>query len=313
MEPNEIYCPEYGIVLKEEGEGRGNYSADILSEYDKSEIVIPEEIDGMRIIGLKCLNVPNVAVRKKRLSRFVKYVQFGIGRFGGRFLEIGIDGENPYLKSDGKELYAKNGELIFFYAVGCKRLEALHIPHSVQAIGEFAFPITEAFGEITVDEHHPRFTAENGVLYSKCKTRLIFAPPCVVKKSFTVPDFVKKIGSMAFYDNPDLEGIILPPGVSIIEKEAFYGCHRLRRINFENVKLIEECAFNGCSDLTDIELFCDDLEALTGLFDVGAINESNAAWLIGVAAECHSPEFTAHFLELKNKRFPDPIDKFDLD
>lgn len=142
---------------------------------------------------------------------------------------------------------------------GCKNLETLHIPSSVEEIGIYAFPNTGAFREITVDADNPYYTAENGVLYSKDKTRLIFAPPKAAGKRFAVPDFVKTIGGSAFEGSPDLEEVILPPSVSVIEQRAFYGCQKLCSINLENVKLIDSYAFESCSRLIGVELFCEEL------------------------------------------------------
>lgn len=114
MKNEEVKCPEYGIVIKEEKAGSGRYYADFLPEYNEPELVIPEEIGGMKIVGLKCLKLPGRAVRRIRLSRLVESIQFGLERFGGRFLEIEIDERNPRLMTDGKALYSQKGELIFF-------------------------------------------------------------------------------------------------------------------------------------------------------------------------------------------------------
>lgn len=325
MEHKEVKCPEYGIVLKEQNPESGHYYADILPEYDKPEIDIPEEVNGMKITGLKCLNDFHHAVRMIRLSRAVEFVHFGFGKLSGRFLEIEIDKENPYIFTDGWAIYTKNGELTLFFAGGCTRyevlagtrvirnsafcqapnlrhlklprgvevidvnafsrmtalrdinipdgvrvlgsnaffgcnkLETLHIPKSVEEIGNFAFPKAGAFREITVDADNPHFAAENGVLYSKDKTRLISAPPKAAGKCFTVPDFVNTIGFGAFHSSPDLEEVILPPSVSAIEQSAFNSCRSLRRINLENVKRIVYLAFENCSQLTSVELFCEEL------------------------------------------------------
>lgn len=536
MIQTEVKCPEYGIVITEEKAGSGRYYADFLPEYDKPELVVPDEVNGRRIVGIKCQTLPNPAVRKIRLSWAVGYVEFGLQRFGGRYLELEIDDDNPCLMTDGKALYSKKGELIIFYAVGCrsyevlpgtrvikdgafwespnlrhiklprgveeirmraffkltalrdinipdtvrflgkkaffgcKRLEALHIPRSVQSIGECAFPISGALCKITLDPDNPHYSDENGVLYSKDKTRLVFVPPALVGKRFVVPDFVNTIGAGAFCDCSDLEEVILPPGVSVIEKRAFYGCFCLRSINLENVKRIEDRAFEQCSSLPSLVLPCDELglkafwncyqmrtvtlnglkksgtdpftpdlyelilyddadfsvislmfcecyptfitvrrretgeifyklfvssyngpgisqyfsekgfdferydssvegsfdyndtyfyqsmatiaflrlkyplglsehargfylsylidnaeeivcetteynkpELLPMFFDIGMITEHNAAELIAVSTRLHNPEFTAYFLELKNRYFPNPTDKFDLE
>lgn len=321
----EIKCPEYGIVVKEVYGGRVGYVADILPDCDKPEIYIPEEVDGKKIGGLWCLQELPRAVRKIRLSRSVMHISAPYRKLGGRFLELEIDSENPYIFTDGKAVYTKNGELRQFVAggcrsyevlegtreiaegafrrmknlrhlklprgleiihndafrkmtalrdinipdtvrvlgaeafAGCKRLETLHIPKSVTEIKEGAFPTAGAFREITVDADNPNYTAENGVLFSKDKTCLVFVPPKLAGKRFAVPDFVTTIGSGAFSNMHDLEEVILPPSVSDIEAHAFGSCFSLRRINLENVKRIDYIAFGRCTQLTSVELFCEEL------------------------------------------------------
>lgn len=322
----EIKCPEYGIVVKEVYGGRVGYVADILPDCDKPEIYIPEEVDGKKIGGLWCLQELPRAVRKIRLSRSVMHISAPYRKLGGRFLELEIDSENPYIFTDGKAVYTKKShKLVRFVAggcrsyevlegtreiaedafnnvpnlrhlklpsglemidndafrqmtalrdinipdsvrvlgkrafAGCKRLETLHIPKSVTEIKKGTFPTTGKFREITVDADNPNYTAENGVLFSKDKTRLIFAPPKVVGKRFAVPDFVTTIGSGAFSNMHDLEEVILPPSVSDIEAHAFGSCFSLRRINLENVKRIDFIAFERCTHLTSVELFCEEL------------------------------------------------------
>lgn len=63
---------------------------------------------------------------------------------------------------------------------------------------------------------------------------------------------ITKVKTKAFYNNRNLENIILPSSVEYIEDYAFYGCV-LTSVNLGNVlKQIKYCAFNGCNKLTTI-------------------------------------------------------------
>ena len=67
-----------------------------------------------------------------------------------------------------------------------------------------------------------------------------------------VPDTVRTIRAGAFKRSA-LQYILLPPGLEVIEDEAFARCENLRTINIpESVKKIGCSVFSGCGRLTDI-------------------------------------------------------------
>lgn len=65
----------------------------------------------------------------------------------------------------------------------------------------------------------------------------------------TVPSFITVIGENAFA-NGDVEQVILPNDLKIIEKAAFGWCEKLKEITFpEGLEVIDEFAFADCSSL----------------------------------------------------------------
>lgn len=333
LNPYEYKFRESGITIREETEGSGRYYAAFLPEYDKPVLTVPEELGNVKIVGIKFFDLTNPAVVKIRLSRAVEYIQFNWQRFGGRDLELEIADDNPYLKTDGKALYSRKGELLIFYAndctsyevlpgtrvikdgafwqtpnlrhiklpqgveeirmraffklpelrdinipdtvlflgrkafYGCDNLEALHIPGSVEVIGDRAFPRSTNFRELTVDPQNHCFTVHDGVLYTKDRSMLLFAPLSAVGKTFVVPGFVRTIGAYAFFDYSELEELVLHPRVSAIERSAFENCCSLTKINPENVGYIEDKAFKGCLHMRFSELSCEKVGCNS--FDLG--------------------------------------------
>ena len=68
-------------------------------------------------------------------------------------------------------------------------------------------------------------------------------------KHTTVPEFITIIGESAFA-NGDVEEVILPAGLKIIEKTAFGWCEHLKEIEFpDGLEIIDEFAFADCSSL----------------------------------------------------------------
>lgn len=110
--------------------------------------------------------------------------------------------------------------------VYCK-VTAFNIPGSVTSIGLYAF--REFSGSITVDAGNQNYSALDGVLFNKDKTKLIVCP---VSKTGTyeIPNSVAIIGGAAFFNCFGLTTIKIPKSVITIEYTAFSGCSGLKEI-----------------------------------------------------------------------------------
>lgn len=70
----------------------------------------------------------------------------------------------------------------------------------------------------------------------------------------TIPAGVKIIGKMCFAST-DVEEIVLPEGIEVIDTDAFAFCKKLKKINFpETLKVIGHGAFRGCFSLKTVIL-----------------------------------------------------------
>ena len=70
---------------------------------------------------------------------------------------------------------------------------------------------------------------------------------------YRIPDSVKKIGEMAFYNCKKLQSITIPRSVTSIGPEAFALCSNLRSITIpESVMRIGKNAFDHCKSLQSI-------------------------------------------------------------
>lgn len=137
----------------------------------------------------------------------------------------------------------------------------IFIPKKVKDIHEKAFGCCECLADIVVSEENEYYSAEDGVLYNKNKTELLFYSDGKNDKVYTIPKHIKKIGKSAFdklynsssYPYRMLGKIIIPENVEIISEAAFAGLDNLKVVEMHNgVKSIEKDAFKNCAKLEEV-------------------------------------------------------------
>lgn len=84
--------------------------------------------------------------------------------------------------------------------------------------------------EIEVEAGSNLFSSVDGVLFSRDGKILYSHPQANKRLSYTVPDGVEKIGSMAFFNNQNLTSIRISESVTVIESSAFQNCTNLESI-----------------------------------------------------------------------------------
>lgn len=203
--------------------------------------------------------------------------------------------ENPnYMSLDGV-LFSKDGTTLLkcpkgktgkytvpstvtkidFQAFDSSALTELVISEGVKTIGNYAF-WGSSIEKFTVADNNKSYTAVDGVLFNKAKSKLILCPSNKEGK-FIVPNTVTNIGSYAFSGCTKITEVSLPPSVSTISDgafmscgltsiviptkvtsigdSAFSGCSNLETVTFDsNIKTIKSYAFNRCQSLTQVTL-----------------------------------------------------------
>ena len=141
----------------------------------------------------------------------------------------------------------------------CTSLTSITLPASV------TFVDPEAFGscydlQINVEAGNANYSAQGGTLYNKDKTVLISHP---AGGTCTVADTVTTIGTRAFYYNEQLQSVVLPENLEIIEDEAFQQV-RLTTLSLPlSLQTIGNYSFFGCSNLESI-VIPDSVQSLGG-------------------------------------------------
>jgi hypothetical protein len=173
------------------------------------------------------------------------------------FSQLQVSNNNPYYTSDDGVLYSKNKDTLKFCPqakvgnlvipttvkniekdalISCYKLTSVYIPDSLKEFnpyvafsysnssqeGTFAFQKYSGLSEIIVSAGNLRYSSEDGVLYDKDKTTLIYCPPGKEGK-LVIPASVKKIVSKKkLCGCSKLTSVWIPDSVTDINENYFF-------------------------------------------------------------------------------------------
>ena len=152
---------------------------------------------------------------------------------------------------------------------GCTALQEIQIPTTVYQIATNAFAdcreevqgtahkagienpqkqvekLNDTLGQMGKNAQTAGYVICDGVLESYTGT----------EKVLRIPQWVQKIGRKALAYNENLTEVILPKGLTCIEKDAFAGCRNLKYVTIPlEVTEIGESAFYNCTSLKRVDL-----------------------------------------------------------
>jgi len=142
--------------------------------------------------------------------------------------------------------------------VNCTSLKSITIPNGVTNIvgmpasnnniqGIFVFDGCTNLTAINVDVANTTYSSNNGILYNKAKTIIIYAPKGI-SGSVTIPNSVTDIG-WAFIGCTNLASVIIPDSITKIEANAyggtFRGCTSLTSVTFQGTIKPDNFGFGG--------------------------------------------------------------------
>ena len=147
-------------------------------------------------------------------------------------------------------------EVIGQYAFNQTRLKSIWIPKEVEGVGITGDRFTTVIGaepiqEITVEEGNTYYKVIDGALIHD---NWIFMYAGGNKQtSYNMPDYIEKIGWMAFEGAENLESITLSGKLKEIPYRGFKGCSNLKKIVIPSgVETIGNSAFWDCTSLQKI-------------------------------------------------------------
>ncbi|MGN0845828.1 MAG: leucine-rich repeat protein [Kiritimatiellia bacterium] len=206
-----------------------------------------DEIDGGALRG--CVSLKSIAVDP---SNRWYYSQNGVlfGTEEGRTLvkvpACGVSG--------AYEIPLGVREIDDYAFADCTAVETVTIPASVTEIGDAAFYGCTALKSIAVAASNPRYSSQNGVLFSKDKRTLVRVP-CGTSGAYEIPSSVREIDDDAFGGCSLLTAVSIPPSVVSIGEGAFAGCEALTTVRLPSgLREIEDWIFAGCTGLASVNI-----------------------------------------------------------
>ena len=113
-----------------------------------------------------------------------------------------------------------------FAFCNCKNLQEIDFSSSVHSVvGGYVFAGCKNLRTINIDPKNPYFSSEEGFLFNKSKTVLLYM--FQRKETVSVPDGVEYISIYAFRAQDFFDVITLPDSVTEIAEGAFMGCPNL--------------------------------------------------------------------------------------
>ncbi|MGN1040038.1 MAG: leucine-rich repeat protein [Candidatus Fimimonas sp.] len=76
----------------------------------------------------------------------------------------------------------------------------------------------------------------------------------VTIKKAVIDDGIYFIGACAFSNCSNLQTVVLPNSVDLMQQYAFYNCASLEKIDLSEVRTIQDSAFCGCTSLQEVDL-----------------------------------------------------------
>ena len=137
---------------------------------------------------------------------------------------------------------------------GCNKITEINIPSGVTTIIPSVIGKNESIVNINVDENNPKFSSQDGILFSKDKKRIVAFPPGR-KGTYAIPENVEIIGSDAFFGCAYLTQITVPDSVQKVLTNAFEYCSSLTSISLpEHITEIQSSAFCECRSLAEFKI-----------------------------------------------------------
>ena len=208
---------------------------------------IPAVIDGKTVTTIdgryfcydstppKCISIPET----------VTYINDNIFIWTHNYIsDITVSDNNKNYSSVDGVLYNKDKTELIYYPGG--KCGECVIPKSVKYIHDLAFRDNDNITQVSVETGNNYYTVENGILFTKDKTKLVKYPCQLANTSYNVPDSVIDIGSWAFYGNGNISSINFTDSIKSIGECCFDNCNNIELTSIpRKIEYLGGYAFGG--------------------------------------------------------------------
>ena len=192
-----------------------------------TELVIPDQIDGLPVVEISASafkNAPNL----KKITLPKKLVSCKNAFADCKKLETVVIPEGIFKLDDAA---FKN----------CPKLKTIKLPSTIEYIGYSAFEGCTSLASVYIPS---KVICINSDTFARSGL-----------KSISLPSSVKTISESAFSDCTSLASVTLAKGLETIGSKAFYKCTSLKSITIpQGTTTIDEGAFDGCTALSSVSL-----------------------------------------------------------
>ena len=137
----------------------------------------------------------------------------------------------------------------------CTSLKTITLPASLEKIDGDLFSGCSSLTSISMDSSSENFSAQDGVLFNKDKSKILRYPSAKIGTSYAIPNSVRNIEKNAFKYCENLTSITIPNIVTEIGINSFQDCHNLSDVTLPGSLIsIGENAFEECTSLKTITL-----------------------------------------------------------
>lgn len=139
-------------------------------------------------------------------------------------------------------------EFIDSYALAYSGLKEVYIPKGVIEIGEGAFCGCNNLSKYNVDSLNSVYRVEGNALIENSTNKLIAG--C---SSTIIPQGIEIIAKDAFWECEELSELVIPESVKRIKTRAFGRCNGLKSVSIpDGVEIIEDGAFDSCENIKNV-------------------------------------------------------------
>lgn len=138
-------------------------------------------------------------------------------------------------------------------SIKCFNLRILYLGKNFKKFDVEMFADANNLENIYVNPENKYYTSVNGILFNKNKTELVKFPSAKNIDKYEIPENVLNISPYAFRKNKYIKTLHLPHTITSIHRHTF-AHSKIENINFhDNLKVIEECAFENAVGIKHIK------------------------------------------------------------